>query len=94
VSGKSQNVAPDVLLAEIREVGFHIDCNARYSDTVKPLIDALKVDAAEVATTLEELQDAVGIFTPPTYSRHEREPTQTTIYPPPTPGQSGAQPPH
>jgi hypothetical protein len=91
---KSHNAAPDVLLAEIREVGFHIDCNARYSDTVKPLIDALKVEAAEAATTPKELQDAVGIFTPPTYSRHERKPTQTTIQPPPTPGQSGAQPPH
>jgi hypothetical protein len=89
-----QNAAPDMLLAEIREVGFHIDCNARYSDTVKPLIDALKAEAAEVATTPKELQSAVGIFIPQTYSTHEREPTQTTIHPPPTPGQSGAQPPH
>jgi hypothetical protein len=91
---KSQNVAPEVLLAEIREVGFHIDCNSRYSDTVKPLIDALKTEAAEVATTPKELQDAVGIFAPPTYSRHERGPTQTIIHPPPTPSQSDTTPYH
>jgi hypothetical protein len=91
---KSRNVAPDVLLAEIREVGFHIDCNSRYLDTVKPLIDVLKAEAAEVATTPKELRDAVGVFGLPTYSRQEREPTQTIIHPPPTPGQSGAAPSH
>jgi hypothetical protein len=91
----SQNTTPDVLLAEIREVSFHIDCNFRYSDTVKPLIDALKAEAAEVATTPKERQDAVGIFNLlSTYSRHEREPAQTTIHPPPTPRQSGAAPNH
>jgi hypothetical protein len=91
---KSQSVAPDVLLAEIREIGFHINCNSRYSDTVKPLIDALKAEAAQVVRTPKELQDAVGIFTAPTYSRHEREPTQTIIHPPPTPNQSSAAPSH
>jgi hypothetical protein len=91
----SQNVAPNVRLSEIREVGFHIDCNSRYSDTVKPLIDALKAEAAELATTPKEFQDAVGIFDLlPTYTRHQREPTQTIIHPPPTPGQSGVAPYH
>jgi hypothetical protein len=90
----SQNAARDVRLADIREVGFHIDCNSRYSDTVKPLIDALEAEAAEVATTPKELQDAVGIYAPSTYSRDEREATQTIIHPPPTPTQSGAAPYH
>jgi hypothetical protein len=91
----SQNATPDVLLAEIREAGFHIDCNSRYSDTVKPLIDALKAEAAEVATTPKELQDAVGIFSLlSTYSRHERESARTIIHSSPTPSQSGAAPDH
>ena len=90
----SQNATPDVLLAEIREIGFHIECNSRYSDTVKPLIDVLKTEAAEIATTPKELEDAVGIFDFTTYSRHEREPTQTIIHPAPTPSQSGATPNH
>jgi hypothetical protein len=91
----TQNVAPDVLLEEIREVGFHIDCNSRYTDTVKPLIDELKAEAAEVAATPKELQDAVGIFNLlSTYSRHGREPAQTIAHPPPAPSQSGATPYH
>jgi hypothetical protein len=91
----SQNVAPEVLLAEIRKVSFRIDCNSRYSDTVKPLIEALKAAAAEVATTPKELQDAVGIFNLlSTYSSREREPVQTIIHPPPAPSQSGATPYH
>jgi hypothetical protein len=88
-----QNTAPAMRLAAIREIRFHIDCNSRYSDTVKPLIYTLEAEAAEVATTPKELQDAVGIYAPPTYSGGTKPPP-AIIHPPPTATQSGAAPAH
>jgi hypothetical protein len=91
---ESQNATREALLIQIRGAGLSIRCNDRYLDSAKPLMDALKSEAAELATTPKELNEAVGFLNPIGFPAHitPREPAQTIIQSPPTPSQSGAPP--
>jgi hypothetical protein len=90
----SQGATREALLIQIRATGLSIRCDYRYLDSMKPLMDALKSEAAELATTPKELDDAVGILNPIAYPAHisPRVPAQTVIHSPPSAIQSGATP--
>jgi hypothetical protein len=90
----TESATREALLIQIRATGLSIQCNYRYLDSMKPLMDALKAEAAELATTPQELNDAVGILNPIAYPRYiiPREPARTIIQSPPAPNQSGANP--
>jgi hypothetical protein len=89
----TKSISREALLIHIHSAAEALACNG-YQASMKPVVDALKSDAAEIATTPQELNDAVGVLNPIAYPAHitPREPAQTTIQSPPTPNQSGASP--
>ena len=46
---------------QIRSAAHAIRCNHTYPEAMKPMVDALKAGAADIATTPQELNDAMGI---------------------------------
>jgi hypothetical protein len=101
VALEGHEFAPEAELEHIRQVALSLNTcgNAyEYRDAMKPLVDALKADAARVAATPKQLSDATSLLMSPAEAlslARQISPArliQQRLLPPPTPAQSAAAP--